>query len=83
MKLDNGQQVKARVNFIDKKFNRYIYEAILHEGKNREVKNIFKFLDSKVESLHRMSFAGIELGKLKVGGKKKIPLKMIRNIINN
>ena len=83
LKLDNGQQVKARVNFIDKKFNRYIYEAILHEGKNREVKNIFKFLDSKVESLHRMSFAGIELGKLKVGGKKKIPLKIIRNIINN
>ena len=81
-RLDNGQQVKARINFIDKKFNRNIYQAILYEGKNREVKNIFKFLDSKVESLHRMSFAGIELGKLKVGSKKKISLKLIRSIIN-
>ena len=82
-RLDNGQQVKARINFIDKKFNRNIYLAILHEGKNREVKNIFKFLDSKVVSLHRMSFAGIELGKLKVGNKKKISLKVIKSIINN
>lgn len=83
VRLDNGQKVKAKINFIDRKFNRYIYQAILHEGKNREVKNIFKFLDSRVESLHRMSFAGIELGKLKVGSKKKISLKIIRNIINS
>ena len=82
-RLDNGQKVKANINFIDKKFNRNIYQAILHEGKNREVKNIFRFLDSKVEALHRMSFAGIELGRLKVGSKKKISLKVIRSIINN
>ena len=81
VRLDNGQQVKAKINFIDKKFNRNIYEAILFEGKNREVKNIFKFLDSKVESLHRFSFAGIELGKLKVGRKKKIPLNVIKGIL--
>ena len=75
VRLENGQRVQAKVNFVDKKFNRNIYEAILYEGKNREVKNIFKFLDSRVESLHRYNFAGIELGKLKVGKKKKIPIK--------
>ena len=79
--LKNGQRVQAKINFVDKKFNRNIYEAILYEGKNREVKNIFKFLDSKVESLHRYNFAGIELGKLKVGKKKKIPINIIKNII--
>ncbi len=81
--LENGQKVKARVVFIEKKFNRFLYEVILHEGKNREVKNIFKFLDSKVESLHRSSFAGIMLGSLKPGKTKKIPLKVIRKIIND
>ena len=79
--LENGQRVQAKINFVDKKFNRNIYEAILYEGKNREEKNIFKFLDSKVESLHRYNFAGIELGKLKVGKKKKIPINIIKNII--
>ena len=80
--LENGQKVKANINFLEKKFNRFVFEAILYEGKNREVKNIFKFLDSRVESLHRSSFAGIVLGKLKTGHSKKISLNIIRKIIN-
>jgi len=80
--LDNGQKVKAKIKFLEKKFNRYVFEAVLYQGKNREVKNIFRFLESRVESLHRSSFAGIVLGKLKIGSTKKISVNVIRKIIN-
>ena len=47
--LENGQKVKANINFLEKKFNRYVFEAILYEGKNREVKT---FLNSLIQELN-------------------------------
>ena len=81
--LDNNKIARGKIKFIDKKFNRFIYEIILKEGKNREVKRIIQYFDSKVESLHRFSFAGLTLGKLKSGYSKKISYNYIKSIINS
>ncbi len=77
--LENGQKVTGKITLKKKHFKKFIYEIILHEGKNREVKRIFTEFGSRVDSLHRKSFAGFELGNLKPGFSKIIPLKTIKS----
>ena len=56
-----------------KKENKHIYwEVVLTEGKNREIRRIFKKLDSEVIDLHRYEFAGLSVRNIKVGNYKKI-----------
>ena len=45
---------------------------MLTEGKNREIRRIFKKLDSEVIELHRYEFAGLNVGNIKVGKYIKI-----------
>ena len=80
--LENGEKVTGKLTLIHKYQNTYHYEIKLREGKNREVKRIFRTLGSKVESLHRTSFAGIGLKNLKVGQVKKISVQQVKNILN-
>ena len=47
-------------------------ELCLFEGKNREIRRIFKKLDSEVIELHRYEFAGLNVGNIKAGSYKKI-----------
>ena len=77
--LDNGQKASGKILLINKQIKKYIYEVILYEGKNREIKRIFSTFGSKVESLHRISFAGIELGGLKPGISKKLSIKKFQS----
>ena len=45
---------------------------MLTEGKNKEIKRIFKNYDIDVLRLHRYEFAGIQLGNLKEGKIRKL-----------
>lgn len=47
----------------------------LQEGKNREIRNIFKYLGHEVIKLKRISFGKIELGDLQPGETKEIDPK--------
>ena len=43
------------------------FEITLTEGKKRQIREMFKYLELEVDFLKRINFAGINLGNLKEG----------------
>ncbi|MBC8213718.1 MAG: rRNA pseudouridine synthase [Candidatus Marinimicrobia bacterium] len=81
--LDSIGKVRAKVKRLKKTKTQIMWEVVLKEGKNREVRKIFKELGSKVDELHRYEFAGLSADKLKIGKYKrlnKIELKKLTDI---
>ena len=66
--IDIGRgQIGRFSEFIDHKKENRVYEVSLYTGKNREVRRIFSALQYEVQSLKRISFGNIDLGRLKYG----------------
>lgn len=53
------------------------YILTLHEGKNREIRNLFRYFDIQVNRLIRIQFGDIKLGDLKAAQLKEIPIQKI------
>ena len=74
-KLENGVRIEnytsanAKVKLIRTNTNKYtsFLEVTIHEGKNREIRKMFKAVGFNVIKLHRIKEANIELGNLKSG----------------
>jgi len=47
----------------------------LYHGKKREVRRIFKSIGLKLQSLHRLTFAGIDLGNLSLGSTRELTIE--------
>ncbi len=60
----------ANLNLLDK--NRKIYEVIIHQGFNRQVRRMFLYFGSNVIDLIRIKIGQIELGNLENGEYKKL-----------
>ena len=60
-------KLTGQIIFLDKQKNKFLWNVILTEGKNREIKRIFNFFNIKVLAIHRYQFSGIKLGRLKEG----------------
>lgn len=60
----------ANLNLLDK--NRKIYEVIIHQGFNRQVRRMFLYFGSIVSDLKRIKIGEIELGNLENGEYKKL-----------
>jgi 23S rRNA pseudouridine2605 synthase len=50
----------------------------LHEGKNRQVRRMFAAIGHEVIRLKRVSFGGLELGRLEPGGWRKVTRQELR-----
>lgn len=50
----------------------------LSEGKNREIRNLMQFINLDVARLIRLSYGPFQLGSLKKGEVKEIPLKVLK-----
>lgn len=61
---------KAKISLIDK--NQILYEVIIHQGYNRQVRRMFGYFGVKVLDLKRIKIGEIELGNLKDGAYKKL-----------
>ena len=72
LKMDNKIKYTATINFLSSEKNKFFWDVILTEGKNREIKKIFNFFGIKVLSLHRYKFGNLMLGALKEGKYRKI-----------
>lgn len=57
------------------KNEKYELEIVLTEGKNREIRNIFKHLNIRISRLIRIRFAEYRLGKLKPACYSRVPIK--------
>ncbi len=63
IQLSDGKTAPCKAFKIGKE----LVEITIHEGKNKQVKRMFRKLGFKVRSLHRIHYGPVSLGKLKYG----------------
>ena len=68
-------KVQAIINLLETSKDSFIWDIILKEGKNREIRRIFSYFDNKIKKIHRYEFAGIKLGNIKSGKYKRMSYK--------
>ena len=81
MQLNGGEYAKGSIKRLDRYKGRILWEVILTEGKNREVKRIFEIFGTHVVSLHRYSFADLNVNNLKVGKYRQLNSKIIQSLL--
>lgn len=69
---------KARITKIDKKNNTSIVQLIIHEGRNHQVKNMFKAIGYNVIKLKRESIAFLTSSGLKSGEYRSLSIKEVK-----
>ena len=69
---------KAKILKIDKKANSSVVELIIHEGRNHQVKNMFKAIGYEVLKLKRESIAFLTLDGLKSGEYRELSIKEVK-----
>ncbi len=85
VQLEDGKTAPADVyvDYIDKQAKVSRVELTIHEGRNRQVRRMFKALGYEVKALKRIAFAGLTLRKLKRGQYRKLEeyeLKKLRKL---
>ena len=75
-------KAKAKILKIDKKNNSSVVELIIHEGKNHQVKNMFKVIGYEVLKLKRESVAFLTLDGLKSGEYRQLSIKEVKLLYN-
>lgn len=73
---------RARVNIIRGTRNSTIVEIAIHEGKNRQVRKMFKAVGNPVQELERIAIGEIRLGYLKPGHYRKLTREEIEYLKN-
>lgn len=80
--IDNFKTSPARVKL--KSFNRSSNTSLvlisIHEGHNHQVKKMFEAIGYKVDKLTRLSFAGLDVKKLKSGEYRMLSLKEVQRL---
>ena len=79
----NNDFLKADISFLEHINNGYFWDIILTEGKNHEIKKIFKYFDIEVLNLHRYEFAGLKMNGLREGKFRKISKNDYNRILIN
>jgi 23S rRNA pseudouridine2605 synthase len=72
IELDTGEIARCQIFRLDKQGKKLLWKIIITEGKNREIKRIFQALGSRVESLHRYEFAGLNVERIKLGKYRRL-----------
>lgn len=72
--VDIGDYVTApaEVRLLKHERNSSIVEITIHEGKNRQVRRMFKAIDHPVEELCRIGLGDLTIGRLAVGQCRKL-----------
>ena len=81
VRLVDGDKVRGDLHYLKYSQMKYHWDITLTEGKNREIKRIFKHFDVKVTHIHRYEYASISLNNLKEGKVKYLQNKLINKII--
>jgi len=81
LKLDNRTTAYGYIKRLGKKGGLIYWKITLCEGKNHEVKRIFKTLGSHVINLHRESFAGMTADKLEPGKYRQLKKYEINKLL--
>lgn len=72
VELDEAKTSRCRVEVLAKEADMLKLKVILHEGRKRQIRRMFKAVGCRVEKLKRSRYAGLWLGRLGLGKKKKL-----------
>ena len=80
--IDGKKTSKAKVKIlkIDKKNNSSVVELIIHEGKNHQVKNMFKAIGYEVLKLKRESISFLTLDGVPSGEYRTLSIKEVKKL---
>ena len=81
LKLDNRTTAYGKIKRLGKKGGLIHWKVQLCEGKNHEVKRIFKILGSNVIHLHRESFAGLTVDSIYPGKYRELKKDEINALV--
>lgn len=73
-------KAKAKILKIDKKNNTSVVELIICEGRNHQVKNMFKTINHNVLKLKRESVAFLTLDGVKPGEYRELTIKEVKKL---
>jgi 23S rRNA pseudouridine2605 synthase len=87
-KLRNGVDIggfvtsKARVDVVKGLPKSTIVDISIHEGKNRQVRKMFKAVGNNVQELERIAIGNIRLGRLAEGHYRKLTKEEVEYLMN-
>ena len=82
IKIDNYKVKASRVKLksYSKKTNTSLVEITIHEGRNHQVKNMFKDIGYDVLKLTRLKFAFLDCKDLKSGEYRLLTIKEVKKL---
>lgn len=87
-RLRNGVDIggfitsKARVNIVKGTQRSTIVDITIHEGKNRQVRKMFKAVGNSVQELERIAIGDVKLGRLALGHYRKLTKEEVEYLKN-
>ena len=80
VKLEDGLTAPARVRVLETAPGRTRVEITIHEGRNRQVRRMFKAVGHEVLALKRTAFAGLSLEGVRRGEHRALTEEEIRSL---
>jgi 23S rRNA pseudouridine2605 synthase len=82
--LERGERLRCETLTIQKRSKRESHlEVTLTEGKNREIRRLFKALGHEVTRLRRIQYGPFRLGSLGPGSWKELPIEEARTALHH
>lgn len=66
------------IRLIENNKDNQVYEVVIHEGKNRQVRRMFEHIGVKITKLKRIAIGDLRLGGLKQGDFRKLTKEEIK-----
>ncbi|MBR1617458.1 rRNA pseudouridine synthase [bacterium] len=80
IEIEKGKMAYCEWEILEKNKNDMLFEIVLHQGLNRQIRKMFEFLGHNVINLKRIRHANIELTGLKRGEVKIIKPRQIKEM---
>ena len=81
--VSKGITYRGKIVRLGRNGNVVLWKVVLYEGKNHEVKHIFKALGTAVIHLHRQSFANLHVDNIDPGKYRKLRPNEIKQLFNS
>jgi 23S rRNA pseudouridine2605 synthase len=80
VELTDGLTRPAQVRILSRDAGRTVVEMVLTEGRNRQIRRMWAFLDHRVKRLVRIAIGRLELGELAPGAYREIGEKEVEQL---
>lgn len=83
LKLEEETFAPAKIRFLAKKGKTTVWEVVIHEGKKRQVRRMFKAIGCPVEELTRTNFDFLSIKGLKPGEWRFLKKEEVRRLLGD